>query len=331
MPGGSDAWVDLAAPRDTAPPLGEEPLPPSPIAARPPDPRRLETALALLEGPPRELSIGGYVLYHDLDAAAWHELEPAARTALEDLEPLYASRFGVAPMGRPAEAVVLLRSEEAYRELQLSVPEVGAAPTTGHAAAGVVALFAGSRSPREVGATLAHEVGHLLGRRALGPALPAWLDEGLADDLATEAFASRSGGDPWAGWRTVSPGRVDYGGPLAGLALLLRRLAAGELVPLEELVAMPREAFYSEPDRQRLYHQSAFLVRCLLEGPASPTAARDAEAFRDYLRGIAAGGPVGGEALLEQLDTSWNRLELGFRACLLLEGSRAGLDATTVP
>jgi hypothetical protein len=325
VPAGGEAWVDVAAPRDTSPPLGEAPLPPRPLAARPADPRRLDLALARFEAPPRELSVGGYRLFHDLDEAAWRDLEPAVRVALENVEPLYRARYGVAPIGRPAETVTLFRSEQAYRQLQLDLPEVGPSPTTGHAVAGLVALYAGSRTGREVASTLAHEVGHLLARRALGPALPAWLDEGLADDFAIEAFARRSGGDAYAGWRTVSPERIDYEGPLAGLVLLLRRLGAGQLVPLEELLAIPRETFYAEPDRERLYSQSGFLVRCLLD-PGPSAVHGDAAGFRAYLRGIAEGGPVGGDELLRHLDRSWDELELAFRACLLLEGSRAGLD-----
>ena len=258
VPAGGEAWVDLAAPRDTSPPFGEAPLPPRPLAARPADSRRLDAAVALLESPHREQSLGGYRLLHDLDEAAWRALEPTVRVALEGIEPLYSARYGVAPIGRPEETLILFRTEGAYRKLQLELPEVGGAPTTGHAVAGLVATYAGARDAREVGSTLAHEIGHLLTRRALGPALPPWLDEGLADDFSIEALARSSGGDPYAGWRTVSPERIDYGGPLAGLALLLRRLGAGQLVPLEELLGIPRETFYAEPDRERLYHQSGF-------------------------------------------------------------------------
>jgi hypothetical protein len=325
---GTDAWVDLAAERDTKPPLGEDPLPPGPLPAREPDVARLHAALAWLDSSAQAIEIGGYQLFHDLDAAAWQRLAPIVEAALgEDIEVFYAERYGLQPIGSPAEVVVLFRDEQAYRQVQLAQPELGASPTTGHTAAGLVALFAGSRSPREIASTLAHELGHLLGRRALGPALPSWLDEGLADDFATAVLARAAGGDPYAGWLTASSGGFELAGPLAGLAVLLRRLAEGRLEPLEALVAMPRETFYAAPERELLYTQSAFVVRCLLERglPGRPSAG--AAGFRAYLAAIRSGGAVDGEALLESLDTTWGELELAFRACLLHEGSRSGLDA----
>ncbi|HUP23052.1 MAG TPA: hypothetical protein VNB06_08930 [Thermoanaerobaculia bacterium] len=324
---GADAWIDLAAERDTKPPLGEDPLPPGPLPARKPDLARLQVALARLDSPAHALEIGGYQLFHDLDAAAWQRLAPIVEAAVEDVEAFYAERYGLEPIGSPAEVVVLFRDEQAYRQVQLAQPELGASPTTGHTAAGLVALFAGSRSPREIGSTLAHELGHLLGRRALGPALSSWLDEGLADDFATAVLARAAGGDPYAGWLTASPSGFEFAGPLAGLAVLLRRLAEGRLEPLEALVAMPRETFYAAPERERLYSQSAFFVRCLLERGLPGRPPTGATGFRAYLAAIRSGGAVDGEALLESLDTTWGELELAFRACLLHEGSRSGLDA----
>src|SRR6185436_7649016 len=93
----------------------------------------------------------------------------------------YRARYGLDLAGAPAETVVLFRRRRSYDEyLQRTGGPLAA--ETGHFAGGVVALYREGRLLEDVRATLVHELVHALGRRGLGPALPPWLDEGMADD-----------------------------------------------------------------------------------------------------------------------------------------------------
>jgi hypothetical protein len=316
---GGAAWVDLDAPRDRTPPLGEAPTPPGPLPARPPSAEVLALADSLLGEPRIETTLGGYLVRTDLDDP---DLLARLGERLQSAERVYAQRYGVHPIGRPAEALVLFAREEAYRRFESRVPELRGAGSTGHAAGGVAALFVGERREREVLATAVHEVAHLLNRRALGPALPAWLEEGLADEMALLGLAGGDGGSPYAGFLEIEGTVMRASGPLAGLVQLLDRLEAGALVPLDALLAQDWQDFRSAPRGRELYNQSGFFVHYLLERTGGPHPL--AAGFRAFLAGVARGEPPSGEALLASLGVGWPALELDFRAWLLAEGARAG-------
>ncbi|HVS16043.1 MAG TPA: SH3 domain-containing protein [Thermoanaerobaculia bacterium] len=318
---GGEAWVDLEAPRDRTPPLGEAPAPPGPLPARAPAPDVLALASGLLSEPHTERVLAGYLVRTDVDDPA---LLARLGERLETLERVYAQRYGVVPIGRPAEALVVFVREEGYRRFESRLPELRGVGTTGHASDGVAALFVGERRQREVLATAVHEVTHLLNRRALGPALPAWLEEGLADEMALLGLArADGGGSPYTGFLEVDGAVVRGSGPLAGLAQLLDRLEAGALVPLDEMVGQDWQDFRAGPRGRDLYNQSGFFLHYLLErdGP-HPLA----EGFRSFLAAVARGEPLTGDALIASLGVGWAALELDFRVWLLAEGARAGAD-----
>ena len=79
---------------------------------------------------------------------------------------------------------------------------------------------------------------HLLNRRAIGPALPPWLDEGLAEDLAQSRVEGRRvvGGTLAEVVLRAGPAWESHGG-LAAAQLLRGALAAGTLLPLPALAS----------------------------------------------------------------------------------------------
>ena len=315
---GREAWVDLEAPRDRTPPLGSAPTPPGPLPARRAMPEALALADSLLVGPASERSAGGYRLRSDVaDVALLDRL--AERVA--ELETVYEQRYGVRPVGEPAETIVLFSLEESYRRFESRVPELRGLASTGHAIGGVGALFAGDRREREVLATAVHEVTHLLNRRALGPALPPWLEEGLADELSLLGLPRAGGGSPFAGTLEVDATTIRGSGPLAGLVQLLDRLEAGTLPSLESLVASDWQDFREDPRARELYSLSGFFIDYLLERE-SRSGLRSG--FRSFLAAVARGGPASGERLIAAVGVSWTELEADFRSWLLELGEAAG-------
>jgi hypothetical protein len=325
---GRSGWFDPEAPRVKEPPLGSDPLPPAPLRARPPSPERSAFARSLLDE--RSLVERPLGLYRLLtDVAVGDQIESLAAT-LHGLEKLYTGRYGLTLVGEPAETVVLFATEAQYRQLESAVPELRGSGSAGYASGGLVATFLGERTSVEVEATVVHEITHLLSRRALGPALPPWLDEGLADELAWMALPRAEGRTIYEGLRRVERdgNRVTYhdSGPLAGLRLLRDRLAAGRLLALERLVSdsWPEEAQVSGA---MLYTHASFFVHYLLERRHPH---RWDAGWRAFLAAVAAGEPPSGVNLLAALGTDWPTLEMDFRVWLLLEAARAGVGEVEV-
>lgn len=281
-------WVHLPGHREarTAPPA---PVPAAPLPAAPPDPEALAAARALMAPGVREGGCGGYFLVTDSDLAG---LPSVCERVVAGLDEAYSEAFGVAPIGEPAGAVLLFAGREAFRRFarEVSGVRVGYA---GHARAarGYVALPAGPLD--ETVRTLVHELAHLVGRRALGPALPRWLGEGLADYLA-------DGAGP-AGLGTV-PGVLGAEGEIRRLQGAYEEDLAGSLA---RLVALGEDEFDAGlPSFD--YEQSAFFVRYLLADPDL------APRFRDWLRALAAGAAYDPEELHRVLGVEWDALDRAF-------------------
>jgi hypothetical protein len=303
---GTPAWVDLPGYDDSdMPPFGREPSPPLPLPGRPADEHLLQMATELLGESAVEVPLAGYVLITDRDDPEL--LEMLARVA-GALEASYAARYGVELIDRPRETVVLFSQESAYRRFQDRLDRVAGLPAAGLVSKGLVAVFVGGRARSEVAATLVHELAHLLNRRALGPALPPWLDEGIADDLAYSAISGDGSLDPTmlaGSWRDVGPVRVWLGGH-ASARELERAVSNQSTVPLDDLLRMEWEEFV-DPEGNVNYPQSAFFLRFLIDvDPVLRTG------FRRFLTGIAAGGPVTAEELVRRLGRSEEQLEAEF-------------------
>ena len=282
-----------------------------PLAALAADPARRQRALELLGAAAVEDAIGPYLYLGDAPAPErWSRLASA-------LDGAFRERTGQTPIGEPAETVIALVDAGVYRALKAQEPRLAGLEATGHAGAGLAVLLR-SESAESDESTLVHELVHLVSRRALGPALPPWLDEGLAEDLAQTPFDEvsrfRLGG---LRSEIVRSGRrIELRGAVAGLDLLASALARGEARPLRELVELDWERFVGGGAATRYAH-ALFLVRFLHDG-GDP---RLTAGFRGFLAGIAAGGSADRAALERSLGESLDALEPRFRA--FVAGQRA--------
>ncbi len=290
-------------------PYGEAPEPPRPLPARAPDEESLAAARKYLGEKERVLSLGPHALYTDCrDDALISYLDSVAGR----LEAVYAGRYGRQPVGTAAEAVVLFQSDIAYRLVQQHTEHLAGLNSSGHNAHGLAVLYAGGRSRAAVAATLIHELVHSLNRRALGPQLPPWLDEGIADDLALSEVDSGGRIDPGklGGGRRQQGDRWLVEGGQASLLKLREAALAGRLPPAPELIGTDWESFVRAPDIQLNYAAAAFWVRFLIDGDGG----RHAAGFRAFLAAVAGGEPPDAETLQAAFGEEWSVLDAHFRA-----------------
>lgn len=305
------------------PPYGEAPEPPRAMMPRPPDEDRLRATRQFL-GEREEVSqLGSYDLYTDCgDRGLLAHLDALAAR----VDAAYAARYGLRPLGEPQAALVLYASELPYRVLQRRSRDLVGLHSTGHANRGLAVLYVGDRGRAEVGATVVHELAHLVSRRALGPALPPWLDEGVATDLATVRF--EDGGfqpERLSGDRRSEGGRVRIGGGLANLVQVHRAMSAGDAPALAHLLGLDWQGFV-RTGRSRLHYSSGALwIRYLLQGAGG----RHAVGFQRFLAAVGRGEPPSAEALLDHLgpSASLSALEEDFRAWIRSEVERLDLLA----
>ena len=308
-PGGQDAWILVdASTVSSEPPLGKDPIPVTAVAGRPPDQERLNRAVTALGPKARTLRLGPYPLYTDLpDGALLLLLDRAARHHEEG----YRRRYRLPLRDQPRAAVVLFSNDTDYRHFQEDDARLSGLRASGHAGYGIVALFTAGSADQEIVGTLIHELSHLTNRRAIGPALPPWLDEGLAEDLAGFAVGpdGRLKEGTWRGERSASPGALRWTGTIVDLKQIEARRAQGTLIPLKELLALPWESFVRAGEPRLRYAHSALWVRFLLRpegGLADP--------FRAFLGSVAGGESPTPENLVLHLGRGWEVLEQEFRS-----------------
>lgn len=303
--GDRKGWVLLPGYWETEsrpPPLGSEPDPVLPVPSRSPDEELVAEAVAQLGRAPDLARIGPYALYTDVDD---EELLADLSEIARGLEAAYSERYGVTPIPGADEAVVLYASREAYRSFQASSPEVGEFEAPGLVRSGVVATYRGDRSPFEIAGTIVHELTHLLNRRSIGPALPPWLDEGLADDMGQSQIEGGRVQPGRVGGSYVRRGtRTEFKGGRAA-AIELQRALGGEGLPsVETLVGMDWNEFQSS-DRSLHYAHASFFVRSLLDSPDAELAG----GFRAFLGDVSRGRAIEPEALRARLGRSWSELD----------------------
>lgn len=243
-------------------------------------------------------TLGPYQLYTDVeDDSLLDFLDQVARLA----EDAFFARFGRLPSGDPHRSIIIFAEESTYRSFAASadLPFLGHG---GYAGQGVAITYAGARSREELASVMVHEIGHLLNRRAMTAALPPWLGEGMAEELAALWLEDRpetaaSDGQP----RTIRFNTRESRLIVAGLAL-----RKGELPRLGTVLGASREAFYAQGNASVSYALAGMFVRYLLDGENR----RHADGFRAFLGRIAAGQRAD---LLAELGVDQATLERGIR------------------
>ena len=314
---GVEGWVHMPGYEEEPeePPWGEEPEAPGPLAPLPPSPEHLERALSLMDGDPRETRFGPYRAYVDFDDP---NSSRYCRRWRHRPSRCGAGATGWSPWASRNPSVILYQSPVSYRLLERASDQLRGLDAEGFAGFGLVATYVGGKNAQAVAATLVHEICHRIHRRALGPALPPWLEEGLADDLALSRL---DGGrlDPtgYSGRRITSEasGGVElrFTQGLAALWNLKEEILRGQMPLLTRLTDLDRAAFLDPSagmgQRRLRYDAMALWVRYLV----SADDGRHRQGWQRFLRGIANGGPVTSDALLDSLAVPADELEADFR------------------
>ncbi|MEO8054662.1 MAG: hypothetical protein ABI768_05885 [Acidobacteriota bacterium] len=262
---------------------------PQPVSVRA-DPARILKARNAMRPLGREARLGSWPLLTD---AAMGELTGLDLVA-ERLASTYTARYGLAAAPGAGQVVVIYSSDERYRRF---VESDGSPSFTakGHAGAGLAA-FALGLNPLDSRALLVHELTHLLSVGALGASIPAWLDEGLAEDLAwcrvdaegrlqPDTFEAREIPDAW-----------------------IQSARAGKSLPLAALLSPATRLFANSGSRRDATTTSAMLVRWCLGDAAR------AASFRAFLKSVAKGGAGDAAALAAALGTGAPELQKDFLA-----------------
>jgi len=304
-------WVYLEGYEEASaePPLGRAVEPPGPLPGRAPRAELLTAARQRFSSAPREIRFGAYRVLTDVED---EELLALCDRLAGEVEEIYRRRYGLDLEDGPAATVVVYRRQTDYQTLQAQTRRISRLPASGHVGHGLVAVYQGDRARQAVAGTLVHELVHLLNRRSLGPALPPWLDEGLADDMG-ESEIDADG--------TLRPGRlggsaerrgdrIEFSGAVASVVLLRQGVETGVVLPLPELIGLDWEGFVVGTGRPLHYSQSSFFIRFLLDDGDPELAA----GFRAFLRDVAAGGAVDAEALRQRLGAGWPEIEARFKA-----------------
>ncbi len=305
-----EGWARRA---DLSEPSADElwqPEPVVPLAATPPAEEILAEARRLMGDDVREMPCGPFLLITDVEGPL---IERCPRLAGQ-LDGLYAQRTGLEPVGEAAEAILLFDSEGAFLIFRTRVSPESRRHAFAAPAQGIVALAAGTRLVEQVQATLVHELVHLLNRRHLGPALPSWLDEGLAEELAMSRITADGTLVPGSlgRWETGTERARLLGGGQVEIGGLRSSMRRDDLPTFEDLVGFDRSGFQAQSRFKIHYALSAFWVRYLLsdESPAGR------QGFRSFLAAVAAGETLDEDLLLGRLGAGWSELETGFRGWL---------------
>lgn len=323
--GARRAWV--LAPGQSVPP--PSPCPPSAAADDLAAARR-----ALGPARAREGKLGPFSLLTDLPPG---QLVDRLALIASGLPGAYRDRYGLDPGPSATAATVVLFSREAdFLDYSRAFPDIAGLEPEGIAGNGLAAISLENRRDAEAEALLVHELTHLLNRCALsrGDALPPWLDEGLAEDLAFSpisskgelrlgALAGRTIATDAVGENVLDGGGgrqvITVSGPKAHLLSLLEHWDAPERVELSDLMEQSVTEFSDPAQRGLHYTLAAFLVRYLLAGDGG----RYRDPFQAFLAGIAAGKEASADELFRALVTGEQALEQDLHRWLRRESGRS--------
>jgi hypothetical protein len=302
----------------------------------------LERVRELMGAAARETALGPYRLLTDVREGTRIEgLGPLVESLVES----YRERFGVDPGPPRGEVIVIFRREGDYRQFERDELHLGGVDTEGYTGEAVVGespsgapevasftvTYVGERELEPLREVLVHELTHVLNRRAVGAYLPAWLEEGLAEDLALSRVdgAGRLILGSWGGstdidtysWSRGSEAiTTTFTGSRAALQALLISWRTPYRPELEQLTRLSWEMLITPASRALLYAQSAFLTRYLIDGAGGASA----EIFRAYLADVAA-GDLPSDALWGRLDRRPEAFEEDFYVWLRARATAYGV------
>lgn len=278
------------------------------------DPERVARACAAMGSGCHQRTMGPLTVWTDV---ADDTLLARIEGILVALPRALETRLGLPPSTLEGGVLVVFVERSAFQSfaaLEGAPDELDGTSGDGQAAVAV------SDHEEEVAELVVHELVHLAVHRSLRSPLPAWLDEGLALDLAWSRVRSDGGLELGTLAPVIAsgpPGRRSvrvFGGQRAREVLL--EAAKAETLPgVAHLMSSGRGSFADPRHRQLAYAAAGALARAL-EGHRPGTLARLLAAAR------------GGETLLDPqkaVDVSgldWEQIDEAFRAWIASTGGR---------
>ncbi len=294
-----------------------------------PDEDRLLRARSILRGDIESSSLGPFELLTDVDD---EELLARLSAVAKNLPEAYRQRFGLDPGSQASEVIVIFKSHTDYLRFEAGEPDIAGTNTRGYTGRGISVLSVGDRDTEATVEILVHELTHLLNRRVFGMNSPAWVEEGLADDLAYSrvdengrlelgslgGVTSREVSNDLAGRYRVD---TEISGGRAMLSNLLTQWGETERPSLEELLEMPWIDFIQPDVRPLHYAESAFFVRFMLSSSKKP----QSQGLLSYLEALAVAAIPEGETLWAYIDMDPDTAETAYYRWLRRTASANGL------
>jgi hypothetical protein len=207
------------------------------------------------------------------------------------------------------ERIVWLEGVHLPQSFTADSTELRTLATRGHAGGGLAAAVSGT-APEETRPVVVHELAHLLTHEAFAQPPPAWIDEGLSEDLAwcrADAKGRLLFGtlDAMTTERRLGGGVVrTTAGPRAAVDVFLEGARTGRAPALSALLSPGTRLFSDAGTRRDAYTAAGLLVRFLLAGDPAR-----AERFRVFLRAATLGAPTGLDDLAAAVDADAKSLE----------------------
>ncbi len=294
-----------------------------------PDEERLLRARSILDDDIEATRLGPFELFTDVNDAKLLERLSEVATKLPDA---YKQRFGLDPGAKATEVIVLFSRHEDYVRFESGEPDIAGTGTRGYTGRGISVLSVGDDEVDSTTEILVHELTHILNRRVFGMNSPAWVEEGLADDLAYCKVSPDGrlrlgtlGGVTSRNMTSDVSGRYRIDFEITGgrsmLANLLSRWGDAQRPSLVELLEMPWIEFIQPEVRSLHYAESAFLVRYLFDSKK----AAYGQSLHEYLQALATSGMPQGETLWSYTDEDPEKVESAYFKWLRKTATANGL------